>query len=146
MKALILAGMAVPALVTTAHMDFHDHVHAHLHDLLVKKLDLTQDQQDAAKRIMIAHHPALQAKAHAAFKLRADLVQALTDPETTEAQLRDLETQAAAAHLALDLEVSQAVKELAPLLTPEQRVKARQLVVDARAHVEGFLAGLAAKH
>ena len=141
MKALILAGLAVPALVTTAGL--HGHFHAHLHDLIVQKLALTPDQQEAAKKIVMAHHLALHAKGKAVFQARADLLQAVTDPQTTEAQLTAMETQASAAHLALELELSQVVKEVYPILTPDQQVKARQLVVEARAHVEGFLAGMA---
>jgi Spy/CpxP family protein refolding chaperone len=142
MKALILAGLSVPAVITGAHTGLHAHMHQHLHDMLVKKLDLTQAQQDAARAIVEAHRPALHAKGQAAFKLRADLLQALTNPQTTEAQIRDMEGLASAAHLALELEVNQVVREIAPLLTPEQHLKAQKLVVDARAHIEGFLAGM----
>jgi hypothetical protein len=69
-------------------------------------------------------------------------MQALTDPATTEGQIRELEARASAAHLALELEVSQTVKEVYPILTPEQQAKARQLVADARSHVEAFVAGM----
>ena len=143
MKALILAGLAVPALVTTAHGGFQVHMHEHLHEMVVKKLALTQDQQDAAMRVMMAHHPSLHAKGQAVFQTRADLLQALTDPQTTEGQIQAMEAQASTAHLALELELNQVVREVAPILTPDQRVKARQMVLDARAHVETFLAGLA---
>jgi Spy/CpxP family protein refolding chaperone len=142
MKALILAGLSVPAAITGVHAGFHAHMHQHLQEMLVQKLGLTQAQQDAAHTIVEAHHPALRAKAQTAFKLRADLMQALANPQTTEAQIREMEGLASAAHLALELEVNQVVREIAPLLTPEQHLKAQKLVVDARAHIEGFLAGM----
>jgi len=142
MNALILAGLSVPALVVTVGGGLHAHMHQHMHEMLVKKLGLTPDQQDAARKIVEAHQPSLHAKGMALFQVRADLMQALTNPQTTEAQIRDMEAQASAAHLALELEINQVVREIAPILTPEQHAKARQLVVDARAHVEQFLAGM----
>lgn len=136
MKALLLAGLSVPALITTTHAGLHEHLHA----LVARKLDLSQAQKDAAQAVITAHHPALLAKGQAVFQARADLMQALTDPQTTEGEIRAMETRASTAHLALELELNQVVKEIAPILTPEQQVKARQLVLEARSHVEGMLA------
>ena len=141
MKALILAGLAVPALVTSVHGSFH----AHLHDQIARKLDLTAEQKVAAQAVIDAHKPALHAKVAAVIQARADLMQALADPQTTEVQIRTLEAQASAAHLAAELELSQVVKAFAPILTADQQGKARQLVLEARAHVDAFSAAFLAE-
>jgi len=141
MKALILAGLAVPAMIAPFHGGFH----AHLHDLIARKLELTAAQKETAHALIEAHKPALHAKLAAVIQARADLMQALTDPQTTDVQIRALEAQASAAHLDMELELSQVVKAFAPILTPDQQVKARQLVTEARAHVDAFSASFLAE-
>jgi Spy/CpxP family protein refolding chaperone len=140
MKALILAGLAIPALVTTVHGNFH----AHLHETIARKLDLTADQKVAAHAVIEAHKPALHAKLAAVIQARADLLQAIANPATTEAQIRTLDATASAAHVVMELELSQVVKEFAPILTPDQHEKAQKLILEARAHVDAFSAAFMA--
>jgi Spy/CpxP family protein refolding chaperone len=139
MKFLLLAGLAVPAVVTGIHQGG---LHAHIQETIARRLELTADQKAAAHTIIAAHRTALHAGLAAVVRSRADVLQALADPETTEPRIRELEGLASTAHLAMELEVNRVVKEIAPILTPDQRVKARQLVLDARAHVDAFAQGL----
>ena len=147
MKPLILAGLAVPALVATAPAmqsmhGPHAAMHDHLRGMLVQKLNLTPEQQEAIQKVVAAHREALHGKGLSLVKLRAELADALLDPPTTEEQIRDLEARGSAADLAFELEVSQVVKEVNPILTDDQRLKAKQLKSDLHHHAAGFLAGL----
>lgn len=135
MKALILAALS--AIATFQGMHPHG-LAGHLHARIAQKLELTAEQKDAAHRILQAHRPALRAKGQAAFQSRADVLQSVADPQSTEAQLREMEAKASAAALALELEANQVVKEIDPLLTDVQRAKARQMVADLRGHAEAF--------
>ena len=141
MKSLILAAVAIPGLIGSVNCCHNQDFHQHLHQLMVKRLELTQAQQDTLKGIVTSHHPALKAKLDAAIEARADLFQAVANPKTVEAQIRTLEATASAADLALELEVNQVVKEIAPSLTADQHAKAAQLLIEARAHLEAFRAG-----
>ncbi|HJW34576.1 MAG TPA: hypothetical protein VJ505_14620 [Holophagaceae bacterium] len=143
MKTLILAALSVPALVTSIHGGHHANhagMMAHLHAVIGQRLDLSTEQKEAIHKVIQARHGALHTKAKAAFEARADVIQALADAQTTEGQIRNLETLASNANLALDLEVNQTFRDIAPLLSETQRVKAKQLMGEFRAHVEGFFA------
>lgn len=136
MKILTAACLAVPAIVSAAPAGHH----AAFHDMLVRKLGLSQGQQDAIHTVMKAHKASLHAKHEAAFKAKADLLQALVDPQTTPDRVQALQAAASSAHLAVALEINQIVKEIAPVLTPDQITKAQQLAAEARGHVESLRA------
>lgn len=141
MKSLLLAAVAVPAVIGSVHAGHHataQGMMAHVHGMLIQKLDLNKEQQEAIHRIGAAHHPALHEKGFAAFQARADLLQALTDAQTSVDQIRVLEAKASAVDLALELEINQVMREINPILTDVQRTKLKQLAADLRAHVEAF--------
>jgi Spy/CpxP family protein refolding chaperone len=141
MKPLLLAAVAVPAVVGSVHAGHHataQGMMAHVHGMLVQKLDLNKDQQEAIHRVVAAHHPALHEKALAAFQARADLLQALADTQTSVDQIRALEAKASSVDLLLELEINQVMREINPILTDAQRTKLKQLASDLRAHVEAF--------
>ncbi len=143
MKTLILAALSVPAVVTAIrgdHRAMHNGILGHVHAVIGQRLELTPEQKDAIHKVVQSRHGSLHVKAKAAFEGRADVIQALTDPQTTEGQIRELEAKASTANLALDLEVNQLFREISPILTEGQRAKAKQLVGEFRAHIEGFLA------
>jgi Spy/CpxP family protein refolding chaperone len=143
MKPLILAAFAVPALVagvSDMHSHHHD-IHLHIHDMIVQRLDLTQDQQTAIHKIGEAHHPALRADGAALIEARSGLISMLADPKATEEQIREMEAKGSEADLALELELHQMAKEIDPLLTEAQRAKVRQLMAEFHGHVEDFLTG-----
>ena len=144
MKPFILAAFALPALLTGAvglhqsHLDLH----RHFQKIAAQKLELTTDQQAAIQKIVEAHRPALRQEAEPLVEVRSDLGRSLVDPKTTEGQIRDLEAKGSAADLVLELEVNQVVKEINPLLSDAQRVKAGQLIAEFHGHVAGFLEGM----
>lgn len=135
MKLLFTACLAVPAIVSAAQPA----PHPAFHDMIVQKLGLTQVQKEAARQVILPHKAALRAKFEAAFQAHADLFQALANPETTPAQIQALESKHSAAVLAMDLEINQVVKEIAPTLTVDQIAKAQQMAADARSHIESTL-------
>ena len=47
MKPLVLAALAMPALIGSAAglHQLHEGMHAHIHGMLVQKLELTEEQQ-----------------------------------------------------------------------------------------------------
>jgi Spy/CpxP family protein refolding chaperone len=142
MKHPILAALAIPALIGTLHCGPHHGCHPDMHAMIARKLDLTGAQKDAVHKVIDAHHPALKAQFAALLQLRMDLAQKVADPQATPDQLRELDAKANAAQLPLELELNQVVKEINPILTAEQQAKARQLVLDARAHVDAYCAKL----
>lgn len=112
--------------------------------MIVRKLDLSPAQKQAALQVVQAHRAAFRTEREAAFQARADLGQALVDPRTTPDQIQALEAKASSARLAVELEINQVVKEIAPSLTADQIAKAKQLAQDTRNHIEDFRAWLQA--
>jgi len=140
MNKYILAALAVPALIGTVHCGRCHPSHHDMHAMIIRKLDLTSAQKDAVHAVITAHHPVLKAEFDTTLKTRLDLAQLVTDPQATPDQIRELDAKANAALLTLELDLNQVVKEIAPILTPEQQAKARQLVVEARARMDAFCA------
>ena len=140
MKNFVLAALAVPVLFGTVHCGNCHPSHHDMHAMIIRKLDLTSSQKDAVHAVMATHHPVLKAEFDAALMARMDLAQLVTDPQATPDQIRELDAKANAALLTLELDLNQVVKEIAPILTPEQQAKARQLVVEARARMDAFIA------
>jgi len=137
MKTPTLAALlAVPAIV--AAVPAQAQPAQPMYRMIVRKLGLTQAQQAAAGQVLQAHRASLRAEREAAFQARADLLQALADPQTTQAQIQGLEGKASAARLALELEFNAVVKEIAPSLTPDQLAQLKQLAAEARARVESW--------
>ena len=136
MKLPLAAYLVVPAIVATSQPA----PRTTFHDMIIQKLGFTQVQKETVRRVILAHKAAMHAKFDASFQAHADLLQALANPETTPAQIQALESKHSAVHLAMALEINQVVKEIAPILTPEQQAKARQLVVEARARMDAFIA------
>lgn len=132
MKLLFTAYLAVPAIVYATQPT----PHAAFHDLIAQKLGLTQVQKEAARQVILTHKAALQAKLDASLQAHADLFLALANPETTPSQIQALESKHSAAHLAMELEINQVVKEIAPSLTVDQIAKAQQMAADARSYFE----------
>jgi Spy/CpxP family protein refolding chaperone len=140
LKHVLLAVLAVPALIGSVNCGMPHPFHHDLHAMIVRKLDLTSAQKQAAHAVIAAHHPVLKAEFAVVVQSRMDLAQMVADPKATADQIRDLDARANAAQLTLELHLNQVVKELDPILTPEQRAKAHQLVLEARARVDAFLA------
>jgi Spy/CpxP family protein refolding chaperone len=140
MNNYVLAALAVPALIGTVHCGAQHPFHHDLHAMFVRKLGLNEAQKNAAHAVIAAHQPALKAEFDAAVQSRLDLAQLVVDPQATPDKIRELDGRANAAQLILELDVNQVVKEISPILTPEQQAKARQLILDARAHVDAMLA------
>ncbi|MDR3670003.1 MAG: Spy/CpxP family protein refolding chaperone [Holophaga sp.] len=140
MKNYCLAVLAVPALIGSVSCGMHRPFHHDMHAMIIQKLDLTSAQKEAAHAVIAAHHPALKAEFDAALGSRMDLAQLLTDPQATPERIRELDAKANAAQLTLELHLNQVVKEIAPILTPDQQAKARQLVLEARARMDAFCA------
>lgn len=136
MKPLYALALTVPAVVSGAQPVHH----AALRELFAQKLGLTQAQKAAVHQVLQAHHAALKARHEAAFQAHADLFQALANPQTTPDQITALEAKASAAHLAMELEINQVVREIAPTLTAEQIAKAQEVAAELRSRVEGFRA------
>jgi Spy/CpxP family protein refolding chaperone len=142
MKAFILAALAAPALLVGAHKGHHGS-HADFHAEVVRRLDLSKDQQAALHRVFEAHHPALRADAAAMAHARAEMVHTVLDPASTEAQIRVLEAKGAEADLALELELNRTMKDVDPILSAEQKAKAHALMGELHGrlheHLHGFL-------
>lgn len=138
MKPFLLAALAVPALIGTVHCGMHHPGHHDLHARLARKLDLSSAQKGAVHAVVQAQLPALKAELDAVIQARMDAMQAVTDPQATPDRIREQDAKAGAALLTLELHVNQVVKEINPILTPDQQAKARQLVLDLRAHVDSF--------
>lgn len=140
MKSFVLAGLAVPALIGMVDCGMPHACHPDWQARLARSLELTVSQKEAVHALIVARQPVLKAEFDAAVRARMDLAQLVTDPQAAQEQIRELDARAQAAMLALELDLNQLVKEIAPILTPAQQAKARQMVLNVRAHVETFLA------
>jgi len=140
MKSFVLAGLAVPALIGMVNCGMPHACHPDWQAVLARKLELTASQKEAVHAVLMAREPALKAEFATVVRSRMDLAQLVADPQASQDQIRELDAKAHAALLPLELDLNQLVKEIAPILTPAQQAKAHQMVLDARTHVETFLA------
>lgn len=92
---------------------------------LADHLALTSDQVTRLQACLQQHEPSLQQKRKAAEQARRALGEALQDPATGEARLKELHEKAAAAQFGELSERHALLKEQVALLTPEQAVKFR---------------------
>lgn len=106
--------------------------------LPLRALNLTEAQKTSVHQILDAHKPAMAAKTAAARDARRALVDAVTSPATSEAQLKTLHDAAAAAQFEVLKEGRAIFLEVDPLLTPEQRTKAHELKDRMRSRMDHF--------
>ena len=90
---------------------------------LADYLKLEPEQLAQAKTKLQQHEGSLQTKRKAAQQARANLEEALRDPATSEARLKELHEKAASAHFSELSERHAMLKEQVALLTPEQSTK-----------------------
>lgn len=138
MHILTAAAFAVPVLIATATVS-HGH-HQDFHAMIAKRLELTDGQQAAIHKVMEGHQKTFHEKGKALVEARGAVLHAVVNPEATEGMIRDLEARASAADLAMELEVNQMVKEINPILTDAQRLKAHELLGEFHAHAKAFMA------
>lgn len=130
MQPLAFTALTIPALIAT--------VPGLPGDLLARKLDLDTAQKAAVRQVLQAHRPALRAKADGFRAARRALVDAGLDPKVDEAAFLALHARSAAAGGELALEARRVVRDLDPILTPDQRARARTLLAEARGHLDGL--------
>lgn len=106
--------------------------------LPLRALNLTETQKADLHRIFEGHKDSLRAKSEAAGNARKAVGDALTQPGTTEAQLKSLHDAAAAAQFEVLKEGRALFLQVDPLLTPEQRAKAQELKASFHQHMDGL--------
>jgi len=104
----------------------------------LRALNLTEAQKTAIHQIFDSHKETLQPKVQAAGEARKAVGDALTQPGTTEAQLKALHDAAAAAQFEVLKEGRAIFLQVDPLLTPEQRAKAQELKAKFHKHMDGL--------
>jgi Spy/CpxP family protein refolding chaperone len=128
---LCLAGLTLAA--QPAHREGRPAFMAQL-----KALDLSEAQRASVRQTLANHKDALKAKTAAAREARRAMVDALLQPETTEAKLKSLHDTAAKAQFEVLKEGRAIHQEISPVLTPEQQAKAAELKADFRGRMDGL--------
>lgn len=104
---------------------------------LARALNLTADQQTRIHVLRASHRGAVAPLRTSAQGARAALAQALQDPATPEATLRELHQKTSEAHFQLLLAGRANRAQVRALLTPEQREKASALRATHRERARG---------
>lgn len=102
----------------------------------LRAMNLTEAQKTSLHLVFAAHKEALKAKTEAARDARRAVGDALTQTDTTEAQLKALHDTAAAAQFEVLKEGRAMFLEVRPLLTPEQRSRAQELKEKIHRHLD----------
>jgi Spy/CpxP family protein refolding chaperone len=126
---------ALPALAAPAPAASAPAPLAFLQARLASRLDLSADQQARIQAVLRAHRPVLRERAEALRQTRRPLVDALLNPITSDTQAL---TSAAAADLVVAIHA--VVRDLDPILTAEQKVKAHAALAAFRSHLDGLRA------
>ena len=102
----------------------------------VQALGITDAQRASFHQVFANHKAALKAKTEVARQARMAFVEALTEPGSTEAQLKVLHDAASDAQFEVLKEGRAMHQEIEPLLTPEQKAKAQDFKGHLRSHLE----------
>ena len=132
MQPLILTAFALPALVAT--------VPGAPAGILAQRLGLDSAQKASIQRILEAHKPALTARNDAFRDARRALVDGCLEPGTSEDQLAALQAKSSAAAFELLKELHQVVRELDPVLSQDQKARAKAMLAQFRLHLDGLRA------
>lgn len=130
MSPLILTAFALPALVAT--------VPGAPAGILAQRLGLDAAQRAAVQRVLEAHKPALVARGEAWRDARRALVDGCLDPRLSEEQIAQLHARSSEAALEMAQEAHRVVRDLGPILSPEQKLKAQSMLAQARLHIDGL--------
>lgn len=93
---------------------------------MMKNLDLTEAQRQSIQAIFEKHRASQQLKQQALKTKEQALMDAMAEPATTEAQLKDLHGSASEARLSMLLEGRTIRMEIQAVLTPVQQEKAKE--------------------
>jgi Spy/CpxP family protein refolding chaperone len=93
----------------------------------LRALDLTEAQQLAIHAIMEKHRDAHMTREKALRTQEKALMDAMTDPTSTDAQLRTLHTAASEARFTLLMDERATMLEIQTILTPAQQARAKEL-------------------
>ncbi len=83
--------------------------------------NLTETQQASSKAINERHQASLEAKHKVASEAREEMGKAMHDPAVSDTKLKELNTKASDAMLAVMLERRAMMREFEAILTPEQK-------------------------
>jgi Spy/CpxP family protein refolding chaperone len=131
---------ALPALAAPAPAASAPAPLAFLQARLASRLDLSADQQARIQAVLRAHRPVLRERAEALRQTRRPLVDALLNPITSDTELRQTQALTSAAAADLVVAIHAVVRDLDPILTAEQKVKAHAALAAFRSHLDGLRA------
>ena len=132
MQPLVFTAFTLPALVAT--------LPGAPGGFIAQRLGLDSNQKEAVQRILAAHKPTLAARNDAFRQARRALVDGCLDTRLSEEQLAQLQAKSASTAFELLKELHQVVRELDPVLSQEQKGRAKSLLGQARTHLDGLRA------
>lgn len=103
---------------------------------VMRNLDLTEAQRQSIRTILEGRRAATMAKRDTLGAREMTLMEAMTEPATTEARLRELHEATSEARLALLFDEREVMLELQAVLTPAQLAKAKEQRLKFRAAME----------
>jgi len=108
----------------------------------MKSLDLTEAQRQSIRTILEGRRAATMAKRGTLGTREMALMEAMTEPATTEARLRELHEAASEARLVMLLDERGVLLELQAVLTSAQQAKAKEQRQKLRAAMEDHRAAM----
>jgi len=108
---------------------------------MLKNLDLTEAQKQSIKTLFDKHQATRQARQQVLGTAEKALLEAVAEPATAEAQLRELHASASEARFAALLEDRAILQELQAVLTPAQQAKAKELRLKRQLAMQELQAG-----
>ncbi|HEV8579728.1 MAG TPA: Spy/CpxP family protein refolding chaperone [Thermoanaerobaculia bacterium] len=129
--AALFAGLRRGAQVPAAPGDVAKRV--------VERLDLTPQQVDQIRTILVSHKAELTAELARIKEARSHQFEAIHAATFDEAAIRAAGRAVGQAETELAVTRGRIVSEIRPVLTPEQQAEAKEMLADARAFVGSFL-------
>lgn len=135
--ALLLPSLAFAAVRGTRGRQPHA-----LAQRVVERLDLTPEQVRDIREILASYKPEITVELARIKETRGRLFSAIHAETINEAAIRNAATAVGQAEAELAMTRARIVQEVRQVLTPEQREEAQEMLADARAFVEDWLARL----
>ena len=139
----VLTAVAVPAAIAVARCPMIGHGdHKAMFEHVAKELKLDETQKASVQKILEAHQPSLEVGHKAVVEALHNLADGIANPTTDDATIQELHAKTATLTQSMALEIHKMVQEINPILTEEQRTKAKAFFDQMKAmHASGKMGG-----
>ncbi|HYU31894.1 MAG TPA: Spy/CpxP family protein refolding chaperone [Thermoanaerobaculia bacterium] len=137
--AVAATALLVPALLAAAGQAVHEPEVQGLAQRVIERLDLTPEQVKEVRGILASHKDELTFELKRIQATRGTMFDAIHADTFSEAEIRNAAGAVGRAEADLAVTRGKVAQEVRKVLTPEQQAKAKEVLADARAVVQGMI-------